>query len=85
MRRQWTADELAESWSLRPEDKALLGNKSGATRLGFAVLLKFFQYEGCFPRQRQDVSGMIIACIAGQVGIPAEEWKHYDWDNTFAV
>jgi TnpA family transposase len=81
MRRQWTPDELAESWSLRPEDKALLGNKSGATRLGFAVLLKCFQYEGRFPRQRQDVPGTIIESIAGQIGIPAEAWRHYDWEG----
>ena len=31
-------------------DRALLGNKTGATRLGFAVLLKMFQAEGRFPQ-----------------------------------
>ncbi len=30
-------------------DLAQLGNKTGATRLGFALLLKFFQRETCFP------------------------------------
>jgi hypothetical protein len=43
MKRDWSADELAEHWTLLPSEQALLSNKSGATRLGFAVLLKFFQ------------------------------------------
>ena len=53
MKRDWHADELAEHWTLLPGERPLLANKTGATRLGFAVLLKFFQYEGCFPRQRR--------------------------------
>jgi hypothetical protein len=46
MKRQWANEELVEHWSLDVEDRALLGNKTGATRLGFAVLLKFFRQEG---------------------------------------
>jgi len=34
------------------EDMNLLTNKSGPTRLGFALLLKCFQYEGRFPYAR---------------------------------
>ena len=30
-------------------EAALLANKTGPTRLGFAVLLKFFQYAARFP------------------------------------
>jgi hypothetical protein len=39
MKRQWTRDELAEHWALTPKELELLANKTGATRLGFAVLL----------------------------------------------
>ena len=49
MKRDWNADELVEHWTLPPGEKALLANKTGPTRLGFAVLLKFFQHEGRFP------------------------------------
>ena len=38
MRWEWNADELVGSWTLVGEDWQLIGNKSGATRLGFAVL-----------------------------------------------
>ena len=35
-----------DGWTLHAADRALLGNKTGATRLGSAVLLKWFQAEG---------------------------------------
>jgi len=45
MKRDWQADQLAEQWTLLAGEREVLANKSGATRLGFAVLLKFFQCE----------------------------------------
>jgi hypothetical protein len=42
MKREWTDLEFAD-WTLLPSEAALLANKTGPTRLGFAVLLKFFQ------------------------------------------
>ena len=41
-----------EVWSLDLDDLALVGNKTGATRLGFAVLLKFFESRARFPLDR---------------------------------
>ena len=81
MKREWNADELAEQWSLRPEEKALLGNKNGATRLGFAVLLKYFQHEGRFPRQRQEVPHVIIRYLARHIGVAISEWSDYLWQR----
>ncbi|MFC3450615.1 hypothetical protein [Amycolatopsis speibonae] len=49
IRMDWSDDELAVSWTLVGEDWSLVGNKTGATRLGFAVLLKFFEIEARFP------------------------------------
>ena len=45
MKRQWDAEELVEHFTLLPEEMKLLENKSEENRLGFAVLLKFFQME----------------------------------------
>ena len=50
MRREWEPEELIACWTLVDADWRLVTNKSGATRLGFAVLLKFFELEGRFPR-----------------------------------
>ncbi len=47
MKQVWTQDELVEQWTLAPGELVLLINKSGAGRVGFAALLKFFQGEGC--------------------------------------
>jgi hypothetical protein len=39
----WPLEELIECWTLDKEELALLANKSGATRLGFGLMLKFFE------------------------------------------
>jgi TnpA family transposase len=84
MNHDLSTDELAAQWTLLPSDLALIGNKSGATRLGFAILLKFFQNEGCFPRQSQEISVAAVEYLARQIGVPATEWAHYDWDSRAA-
>lgn len=64
MKRQWTDEELIERWTLAPDEVSLLSNKSGATRLGFAVLLRFFAGEGRFPRGKAEVPGQVVAYLA---------------------
>ena len=51
MKRQWLEAELAEQFTLTPDEHALIAGKdrNEENRLGFAVLLKFFQAEGRFP------------------------------------
>ena len=68
-----SADELVAHWTLLPNELALLGNKTGATRLGFAVLLKFFQADGCFPSHPQEISVTAVDYVALQAGVPASE------------
>jgi len=36
MKHHWETDELIEHWTLLPPELALLGNKTGSTRLGKA-------------------------------------------------
>jgi hypothetical protein len=45
VRREWELEELIECWTLDEGELRLLANKAGATRLGFALLLKFFEQE----------------------------------------
>ncbi len=68
-----------DRWTLHTANRALLGNKTGATRLGFAVLLKLFQAEGRFPRRPEDVPMAAVEAVAAQVGVPAAAWRGYDW------
>jgi TnpA family transposase len=79
MKREWHSDELMEHWTMLPQEHKLLGNKSGPTRLGFAVLLKHFQYEGRFPQHPREVPSGIVTYIAQQLDLEPEAWSHYDW------
>ncbi len=78
MKRQWTVDELAEHWTLYPADEALLVNKAAATRLGCALLLKYFQIEGRFPPHKGDVPAAAIVHVAQQLDVPPELYAQYD-------
>ena len=79
MTREWQVEELLAQWTLLPGDWPLVGNKHGPTRLGFAVLLKFFQSEGRFPRHPHEVPPSVVEYVAQQVGIAPEAWAKYDW------
>jgi hypothetical protein len=68
MKRVWNTEELVEHWTLMPPELELPGNKSGATRLGFALLLKFFQHEACFPKDANEIPDTVISYVAKQVG-----------------
>jgi hypothetical protein len=46
VRREWELGDLIECWTLDEVDVGLLANKSGATRLGFALLLKVLRARG---------------------------------------
>ncbi|GHO60729.1 DUF4158 domain-containing protein [Ktedonobacter robiniae] len=81
MKRQWEIEDLIEHWMLSAWDLAQVGNKTGATRLGFAVLLKFFQREARFPTFKNDIPGNVITFVADQVDVPAEMYLQYAWQG----
>ncbi|MBK8011981.1 MAG: Tn3 family transposase [Deltaproteobacteria bacterium] len=70
--------DLHETWKLTSDEINALRNKSGATRLGFAVLLKFFQAVGRFPCDAQEVPRHAVEDLARQVGVPPAAWYRYD-------
>jgi hypothetical protein len=79
MKRTHSSEELAESWTLAPQERLLLFTKTGPSCLGFAVLLKFFQAEGRFPYYPQEVPAAAIQHLAQQVGFDSADWWRYDW------
>ena len=52
MKRDWEIPELQEYWTLQPGELNLLTSRNDENRLGFALLLKFFQIEGRFPASK---------------------------------
>jgi hypothetical protein len=82
MKRQWTQEELLEHWVLSAKELDLVGDsKTDHNLLGFAVLLKYFQYEGRFPSQKQDVPPTVIVHLAQQLGVIPEKIIPYDWEG----
>ena len=84
MRAQRDGDDVDDRWVLHTSDRTLLGNKSGATRLGFAILLKMFQANGRFPYRLEEVPVAAVEAIASQIEVPAEAWRGYDWRSRAA-
>jgi len=84
MHQHVTPQELVESFTIMPSERELLGTKSGASRLGCAVLLKYFQCEGRFPTSWHDVPREVIRHLAQSVGVSPEAYRHYDLDERLA-
>lgn len=78
MRREWEPEDLIAAWTLLEDDRAALRNKSGANRLGFAALLKYFEIEARFPAVLQDVPSPAVEYVAHQVGVDPGEFAKYD-------
>ena len=72
-------DELVEHWTLFEDELGMVTGKRGATRLGFALLLKFFVRHARFPRGRAELPDAVVRFVAGQVGVEASELGMYDW------
>ena len=67
MRREWEPEDLVACWTLVEADRDLIANKTGATRLGFALLLKYFELEGRFPRHAGEVPRQAVAYMGEQL------------------
>jgi len=82
MRREWQPEELIECWTLLDDDRRLVANKTGATRLGFALLLKFFEEEGRFPRSPVELPAAAVEYVAAQVKVPVSALDAYQWSGS---
>lgn len=81
MKRNWTDEELKSSWQIWPDEQGMIQNKRGVTRLGFAVLLKFFQIEGRFPSGASEIPLSVVRFMAKQVEVDPTEWPAYPWEG----
>lgn len=84
MRLEWSAEDLVNSWTLVDDDWELVANKAGPTRLGFALLLKFFELEANFPVSAEELPPDAVAYVARQVRVEPEAFTAYDWSGRAA-
>ncbi|UJB73025.1 Tn3 family transposase (plasmid) [Acaryochloris sp. 'Moss Beach'] len=83
MQRYWEPEELVEYFTLMPHELDAIPkdstNASDHNRLGFAVLLKYFQLEARFPQHRQDISKSVVQFIAQQLNLSPNIFSNYTW------
>ncbi len=77
VRQEWSPEELLANWTLVDGDWALVANKSGTTRLGFSLLLRFFELEGRFPEVPEEVPPAAVEFVARLVKVPATDFAKY--------
>jgi len=63
------------------DDWRLLANKTGPTRLGFSLILKYFEIEGRFPRYGAEVPRAAVDYVASQVKVAPEAFGDYQWSG----
>ncbi len=82
VKRQWTNEDLADDFTLSSKELDLISDsKTDHNLLGFAVQLKYFQYEGRFPAHKQDVPPIVIVHLAQQLNLVPEKIIPYDWEG----
>ncbi|MEV7234622.1 Tn3 family transposase [Streptomyces sp. NPDC051020] len=77
MHQEWSPEELLASWTPVDDDWKLVANKTGVTRLGFCLLLKFFELESRFPDLMEEIPQAAVEYVAGLVKVPAADFAKY--------
>ncbi|MDH2388395.1 DUF4158 domain-containing protein [Streptomyces sp. HNM0663] len=75
-------DELVEHWTVLDDELELVAGKRGATRLGFALLLKHYTQHGRFPRGRAALPDEVVAFVSRQMKVSAAEFDSYQWTGS---
>ncbi|MET9423503.1 DUF4158 domain-containing protein [Streptomyces sp. NPDC006540] len=78
MRQEWSPEDVVACWTLMDGDWDLVADKSGPTRLGFGLMLKFFEIEAQFPEFIEEFPQPAVEYVAGLVTVPAAELAKYD-------
>lgn len=77
----WSEDELETQWSLTVAELALLPGRTDSGRLGCAILLKFFQFQGFFPDNQKFIPHEIAVYLAQATNSTPTDLDVYDWNG----
>ncbi len=69
MKPLWSAEVLAEHWTLSPKEITLISNRTPRNRVGLALQLKVYQHDGRFPRRTTHVSPTVLSYLAEQLNV----------------
>ena len=65
----WSEDELETQWSLTVAELALLPGRTDSVRLGCAILLKFFHFQGIFPANPNHLMNLAKKWLVIRIGM----------------
>ncbi|WP_051760239.1 DUF4158 domain-containing protein [Herbidospora cretacea] len=74
-------DELVEHWTVLSDGADMVAAKQEDTRLGFALLLKYYTQHGRIPRGRADFPDEVVDYLAGQTGTSPASLGGYEWSG----
>jgi hypothetical protein len=80
MKQNWSESELEELWSPADLERTLIDQRTEHGRLGFAILLKFFQLEGRFPVYHKEVPRVAVEFLAETLGLPVSAWDAFSFE-----
>ncbi len=81
MRRDGSAEEFGEVWSLSPADLALVAGLPAAGKLGLAAQLAHWRAHGRFPDDEADLPPAAVGRLAARLGVGADALEGYDWSG----
>ena len=81
MQAEWEPDELIGTWTLTGSDWDMIANKAGVTRLGFAVMLKFYEIEGRFPAYPEEIPPAAVRYLGSLVEVDPALFAGYSWSG----
>lgn len=81
MKRNWTADEQLEHFTILENEIALVSNFNQSGKLGFMTMLKFFQMEARFPTSKDEIPLAILGFLAKQLRIDPEKFDGYVFEG----
>jgi hypothetical protein len=62
-----------------------MADRTGRGRLGFIVMLKFFQYRGRFPAALRELPADVVRFLVEQIGTSLADLDQYDWEGQSAT
>ena len=81
MKRNWSLEEMRDQFVPTNSELEMIQKKEKDFRLGFAVMLKFFQDEERFPRNKREIPKALVDFLAEQTGCTSKSFTAYDTDR----
>ena len=70
---------MSNDFCLNSEELVLVLKKKSRTRLAFALMLKFFQFENKYPGNDRSIPIELIETLSSQLEVPKQSINTFDW------